>query len=133
MDEQQVVMLRALASNVQGSKDDILTAITYKTDQGFYSLVHDDEQISFLVARIINRMEQVAAKRAPKTEDETFTFDPIPAAGIGMSPGRTKNEAFVAMRLANLTLTFSIDLTALSVACERLLANTSRVPKQRPS
>jgi hypothetical protein len=129
-------MAEELKLNLKTSKgwavqpiNDTHTGLVFNMDDGPLGVAIANQEFSRLASRIILEAEKHAATQTPKLEkSETLRSDPIPVISMGFSPGRTNQEAFVAMKLGNLDLVFAVELSILRRLCTDLLPTVSEGP-----
>lgn len=82
--------------------------------------------ISLLLAEASKSASSVATQAPP----DEITATPVPVTSLGAGPHpENPSEALVAIAIGNLQLTFATELSMLIGFCEKLIANTSKIPR----
>jgi hypothetical protein len=114
-DEQELQVGRAQGVALQPLGDGKHTAVPFKVKSGVTGAVLGPKEHSQLAAVLLDYARKVAASTPADVEGGSIEAMPIPITSMGIARGRTTDEAFLSLRLGQLTLTFSADTALLQV------------------
>jgi hypothetical protein len=105
-----------------------LTGLLFQVREapGHVGVAMPDADLARLVSLLLERAGKVAASVTPENPPTRMTSTPIAASHFGIARGRTDSEAFLAFRVGNLDLTFSVELASVAEMCTVVLSKTSK-------
>lgn len=113
---------------VQFSNDNQFVAMTFATKNMPVNITFPKANLGDMITRLINVAEKEATEKVTRLPNGEISTIPISVAALGISRGRNDSEALLSIRTGPMTLTFSVDLSALLGTCEKLQRMTTKIP-----